>query len=142
VAHALHTGPPADPAQLAQYTTLSQPLHLILFTGGLWVLLGWFGQFATYLHSGVRGRSYLTNAKAHVAGEQVIKTDVCSFYHSTTTRHVFVGLPREFKCSGDVARLIANISTYRGHLPTGSPVSMLLTFYAPLSRSSITSSTG
>jgi RNA-directed DNA polymerase len=83
-----------------------------------------------YLHSGTKGRSYVTNAKAHIARGAVIKTDLSKFYPSTTHHHVFVGVLREFKCSGDVAKLIADLCTHGGHVPTGSPVSMLITFYS------------
>ena len=85
----------------------------------------------SYLHSGTKGRSYVTNAAAHVARGPVIKTDLSKFYPTTTHRHVFVGLLREFKCSGDVAKLIADLCTYHGHVPTGSPVSMLIAFLFP-----------
>lgn len=46
IAHVLHIEAPTDPAKLAYYAHLSQPIHLLLFAGGLLVLLGWFGQFA------------------------------------------------------------------------------------------------
>ena len=45
-AHMLHIEAPADPAQLAHYAYISQPVHLLLFAGGILVLLGWFAQFA------------------------------------------------------------------------------------------------
>jgi hypothetical protein len=83
-----------------------------------------------YLHSGIKGRSYLTNATAHVGAGGLVKFDISSFYPSTTHRQVFIGCVREFKCSGDVGQLIADLCTYDGHLPTGSAVSMLLAFYA------------
>jgi hypothetical protein len=83
-----------------------------------------------YLHSGTKKRSYLTNAAAHIGTGVVVKTDISKFYQTTTKHQVFVGLIREFKCSGDVAMLIADLCTYEGHVPTGSPVSMLLAFYA------------
>jgi hypothetical protein len=34
------------------------------------------------------------------------------------------------ECSSDVAALLADIGTYKGHLPTGSPLSPILAFYA------------
>jgi Peduoviridae polymerase len=83
-----------------------------------------------YLHSGTKRRSYVTNAAAHVGKLRIVKTDIFKFYQSTTHHQVFVGLLREFKCSGDVAKLIADLCTYEGHVPTGSPVSMLIAFYA------------
>jgi len=83
-----------------------------------------------YLHSGTKKRSYLTNAAAHIGKGVVVKTDISKFYQTTTRHQVFIGLIREFKCSGDVAMLIAELCTYEGHVPTGSPASMLLAFYA------------
>lgn len=57
VAHLYHIEPPSDPAQWAQYARLSQPLHLVLFSGGTLVLLGWFGQYG--LHSSRTGAAGL-----------------------------------------------------------------------------------
>jgi hypothetical protein len=55
-AHVLHIEAPADPARLAHYANVSQPIHLLLFAGGVLVLLGWFAQFALQsVRSGVLG---------------------------------------------------------------------------------------
>ena len=37
-----------------------------------------------YLHSGIRGRSYISNAKAHRGNHPVAKIDIKGFYPSTT----------------------------------------------------------
>ena len=84
----------------------------------------------SYLHSGVKRRSYISNAKQHAGGGRILKTDVSKFYPSTTHRQVFVGFLREFRCAGDVARLLADLCTYEGHVPTGSPISMPAAFFA------------
>jgi len=55
-AHVLHIEAPTDPARLAHYAHVSQPIHLLLFAGGVLVLLGWFAQFALQsVRSGVFG---------------------------------------------------------------------------------------
>jgi hypothetical protein len=59
-----------------------------------------------------------------------LKTDVTKFYPSTKHHQVFVGFLREFRCAGDVARLLADVCTYQGHVPTGSPISMPAAFFA------------
>jgi len=46
ISHLIATDAPADPALLQQYTRSGVSLHLLLFTGGILVLLGWFGQYA------------------------------------------------------------------------------------------------
>ena len=84
----------------------------------------------SYLHSGVKRRSYISNAKQHAGGGRILKTDVSKFYPSTTHHQVFVGFLREFCCAGDVAKLLADLCTYQGHVPTGSPISMPAAFFA------------
>lgn len=53
ISHLLHIDLPSDPAQLALYGRSSEPIHLLLFVGGIVALLGWFGQYA--LQSSVSG---------------------------------------------------------------------------------------
>lgn len=87
-----------------------------------------------YLHSGLRGRSFVTNAKQHQNDMPAIKLDVVKFYPSTTWGHVYRFFHHALKCSPDVAGLIANLACYNNagatHLPTGSSLSQILAFYA------------
>ena len=54
--HLITSDIPADPALLETYTRTSEPLHLLLFAGGILVLLGWFGHYALQSSaSGVSG---------------------------------------------------------------------------------------
>lgn len=83
-----------------------------------------------YRHSGVRGRSFLTNASAHQADDPSIKIDIKSFYPSVTFNQVRNFFKKDMKCSGDVAYLLASISCYKQrHLPTGGVHSEVLAFY-------------
>jgi hypothetical protein len=41
-----------------------------------------------YRHSGVRGRSFITNAQQHLQDDPSIKLDIKSFYPTTTFQHV------------------------------------------------------
>lgn len=83
-----------------------------------------------YRHSGVRGRSFLTNAMCHVAAAPSIRTDIKHFYPSVTfahVRHFFVG---PMRCAPDIAALLAHICCFRDqHLPTGGVHSEVLAFY-------------
>jgi hypothetical protein len=83
-----------------------------------------------YLYSGVKGRCYVSNAREHAGRGRILKTDISKFYPSTTHHHVFTGFLREFCCAGDVAKLLADLCTYQGHVPTGSPISMPAAFLA------------
>ena len=54
--HLFNLDSPRDLVHLSQYARFSAPLHLVLFIGGLLVLLGWVGQYALlYSSAGVIG---------------------------------------------------------------------------------------
>jgi RNA-directed DNA polymerase len=83
-----------------------------------------------YRHSGVRGRSFLTNAKRHRADAPSIKTDIKHFYPSVTFDHVRRFFQGPMKCAPDIASLLANICCFkRKHVPTGGVHSEVLSFY-------------
>ena len=83
-----------------------------------------------YLHSAVRGRSYITNADAHDANVPSIKIDVRKFFPSVPRYAVFRFFAGPMRCKRDVAGLLANLLTYGGHLPTGGSASPIMAFYA------------
>lgn len=81
-----------------------------------------------YLHSGVTGRSYITNAKAHLGTQKTYTVDIKKFYPSVSRSMVYAFFRGIMKCSEDVAGILANISTCDGHIPTGSSLSQLLAY--------------
>ena len=83
-----------------------------------------------YLHSGIKGRSYVTNAKSHLGEHPVGKLDIKSFYPSTTHQHVHQFFRDTLCCSPDVAAILTRLTTVDGHIPTGSCLSQILAFYA------------
>lgn len=92
----------------------------------------WLSRIETpdYLHSAIKGRSYITNAKAHRADTNLIKVDVRSFFQSVTKHTVYLFFANTMRCRSDVAMLLAKALTVDGHLPTGSPVSPILSYFA------------
>ncbi len=82
-----------------------------------------------YLHSGRKGRSYQTNAKAHDGALQNFQVDISKFYQSTSWHQVYLCFHHNFRCGSDIAGIIASLLTYEGRIPTGSPVSSLLSFF-------------
>ncbi len=83
-----------------------------------------------YLYCPVRGRSYVTNAARHM-NRRVIRTlDIKKYFPSTSRDRVYRFFRDVMKCSPDIAEMLANIATYKGHLPTGSPLSPIMAFYA------------
>ena len=85
-----------------------------------------------YLHSAVKGRSYITNASAHLdkADEGLATVDLRTFFPSVSEEAILRFFLHKMECAPDVARILARVLTYNGHLATGSPVSPLLSFFA------------
>lgn len=83
-----------------------------------------------YLYSR-KGRSYADNAQQHVGSHPVAKTDISKFYPSTTRAMVVAMFRNDFQCAEDVSHRLADICCYRQeHLPTGSPLSGRMAFFA------------
>jgi hypothetical protein len=83
-----------------------------------------------YLYS-QKGRSYADNAKQHVGTTLLFKTDIHKFYPSTTWQMVYRLFKFDFECAADIASRLADICCYhQEHLPTGSPLSGRIAFFA------------
>jgi len=83
-----------------------------------------------YLHSGIRGRSYITNAKAHVGAERVVTLDIKKFFPSTLSWHVYGFFREVMLCSEDVSAVLSKLCTTDGHVPTGSCLSQEIAYWA------------
>ena len=68
----------------------------------------------TYLFSGKKGTCYVDNAKYHQRAKHVLTLDISAFY----------------KMTEDVAWLLSDIVSYEDFLPTGSPASQIIAFFA------------
>ncbi len=83
-----------------------------------------------FLHSAVKGRSYISNAGQHSAEEPTVKIDVRKFYPSARAQAVFHFFRDRMLCDGDVAGILARLLTVDGHLATGSSASPILSYFA------------
>lgn len=83
-----------------------------------------------YLHSAIKGRSYITNASEHIGTDSMVKIDVKKFYESAERESVFKFFHFTMMESPDVANILADLLTFDGHLSTGSSVSPILSFWA------------
>lgn len=83
-----------------------------------------------YLHSGVRGRSYTTNASRHDPKARLAKIDIRKFFPSAYAGYVYRTFVDVFQCSHDVAAVIMRLTTAFGHLPTGGNSSTIISFFA------------
>jgi len=87
-------------------------------------------QYPEWVFSGVRKRSYIGNAFQHVGIRYALTCDISGFYPSTQAEYVFRFFRYRLKQAENIAWLITDISTFDGHLPTGSPSSPALAFRA------------
>lgn len=83
-----------------------------------------------YLHSAIRGRSYITNASAHIGAGPMIKIDVKKFYPSVPHHKVMHFFRDHLSCAKDVSGLLANLLCKDGRLPTGGAASPIISYYS------------
>ena len=81
-----------------------------------------------YLTSGKKRVSYIDNAKMHTGSKYVLTLDIDSFYSKSQREFIFKFLNKEMKMTEDVAWLLADVLSYRNFIPTGSPVSQIISF--------------
>jgi len=82
------------------------------------------------LHSGVKKRSHITNARVHLGQHPLLTSDIRGFFKSTSTNQIFLFFRKQLKCSADVSDTLTAICSYSGHIPTGSRISMVLAYWA------------
>ena len=79
--------------------------------------------FPQYLHGSIKCRSPKTNAQMHIGANTVIQLDIAEFFPSIDRKHVYQIFRKFFHFSAEVSNLLADLITYRGQLPQGSPLS-------------------
>lgn len=84
----------------------------------------------SYLQSGTKGRSHISNAKMHIGCDELISLDIRNFYPSTRGWHVYDFFHNTLLCSPDVSAILKDIATYNDHVPTGSCLSQKIAFFA------------
>lgn len=83
-----------------------------------------------FVHSGVKGRSNVTNAKVHIGDHPVLAMDIRNFYPSISKKSIYHFFHHTMKAAPDVAGILAELCSYHDHIPTGSRLSMPLSFWA------------
>lgn len=83
-----------------------------------------------WLISGEKQKCYIDNGEAHVDGKYVLTVDIKKFYDNCTREPVYQFFVQELKTSPDVAKILTDIITYNGGIPTGCPTSQIMAFYA------------
>lgn len=83
-----------------------------------------------YLFCPVKGRCYVSNAAQHRGNRVVHCLDIRKYFPSTHQRRVFWFFNVVMKCERDIAGTLAQIACYQKHLPTGSPLSPIMAYFA------------
>lgn len=90
-----------------------------------------------YAHAAIKRRSYRSNALAHLGAKCVANFDIRKFYPSTSNSHVYNFFREQLECAPDVAALLTDLVCYKGKtpaesggLPTGSPLSPIMSLFA------------
>lgn len=84
----------------------------------------------TYIQAPAINRSYITNAKIHTNAKQVRNLDIKQYFFSTCSRRVYWFFNKQMRCSKDVSAIVTRLLTYKGHLPTGSPSSPIISYFS------------
>lgn len=85
-----------------------------------------------FIHGPAKGKSYISNASAHLGAKEVRCLDIASYFQSTSSKKVFSFFERDMHCSRDVAGILCMLLTLDGRLPTGSPSSPLISYFSHL----------
>lgn len=83
-----------------------------------------------FLFCPVKRRSSIGNAQQHRDGRVVDSLDVKKYFPSTPSRRVYWFFHTVLGCSTDVAAVLKKIACCDDYLPTGSPLSPILAYYA------------
>ncbi|MDB5977945.1 MAG: reverse transcriptase family protein [Nevskia sp.] len=83
-----------------------------------------------YLHSARKGRSYRTNAMAHMGKGPAFRIDIRKFYQNARDAYVYRFFRYSLECSPDVAHCLTELTCYQRFLPTGSALSPIISFLA------------
>ena len=65
-----------------------------------------------YLHSGIKGRSNITNAQVHIGNHPVLTMDIQNFYPSITKKSIFNFFHNIMNAAPDVAGILAELCSY------------------------------
>lgn len=67
--------------------------------------------FPDYLYSGIKGRSYIDNARRHQHCNYLFKLDIKSFFPSIKRENVYRLFREDLKCSPDVCTILCDLTT-------------------------------
>lgn len=107
--------------------------------------------YPSNVFSGIRGRSYIDNAYYHINSNYFLKMDMSKFFPNTSREKIYNFYSLKLNLPNDMAAILTDLSTvdltglltseieefigikgirYTNHLPSGSPISSILSYLA------------
>ena len=83
-----------------------------------------------WVKAGKSNESYVTNCNVHLRAKYMRTMDISKFYDSVQYKYIYEMFANKFCMETDIARLMAKLVTYNRRLPTGSPSSQLIIYWA------------
>lgn len=83
-----------------------------------------------FIYAPAKGKSYISNACAHIGAQEVHCLDITAYFKSTSSKRVFWFFHKLMECSPDVAGILTDVLTLEGRLPTGSPSSPIISYFS------------
>ncbi len=80
--------------------------------------------------AGAKEKCYIDNGKFHLNSNYALTVDIKKFYDNCQREYVYRFFRNKMLNSPDVAKILTDIVTYNGGIPTGCPTSQLIAYYA------------
>lgn len=80
--------------------------------------------------AGAKEKCYIDNGKFHLNSNYALTVDIKKFYDNCQREYVYRFFRDKMLNSPDVAKILTDIVTYNGGIPTGCPTSQLIAYYA------------
>ena len=81
--------------------------------------------FPVYFFGGIKKKSSIKNAKEHKGKKYHFVTDIKNCFPSISNKMIYTSI-KNLGLSADICRIITQLTTVDGHLPQGTPTSMIL----------------
>lgn len=76
--------------------------------------------YPDYLHGGLKGKDYLSNAKIHSGNKTLISLDIENYFPSISRKNVFDIFKFMMRFPDDVSEMLTKLVTLNGSVPQGS----------------------
>ncbi len=83
-----------------------------------------------WLQGGIKKRSNLTNSKRHIHSHYFLVLDIKKFYEHCHREYIYLYFKNKMLMSSDCSKIMTDICTFKGKLVTGSPSSVLISFFS------------